>query len=149
MDGLGGRRNRYRFRLRVRGLPDGDNDTSFWGADGPNLGWAIAAILLALPLLALPCFLLWRYRARLQRCWANRRPCCPPENQGPGFIFGWWKETYRDNDYERSPNRTNLPEPSKGPEPLETNTYDLIEQEPLPVMAATPTPPRKSNCHIM
>ena len=43
---------------------------------------------------------------------------------------------YPDNDYQAMPDRKALPEPSKGPEPVDTNTYDID-----PILPPSPPPP--------
>ncbi|XP_076456490.1 neural-cadherin-like [Babylonia areolata] len=145
------------------------NDVGFWDADGPNLGWLIAALLLALALAALTAFLLWRYWPRIRACCARprscfgssrrkdpprtgsptRRPTPPPEKRKPGFIFGWWKEEYTNADYDHTPNRNALPEPSKGPELVDTNTYNFEPDPPLVQAPPSTPPPRESSCHIL
>ncbi|PVD31792.1 hypothetical protein C0Q70_07210 [Pomacea canaliculata] len=135
---------------------------------GTNLPWIILAAILAALLTALLLYMCIRY------CWPCLRRCCTrctrctrkpkarlnrpitptrrptpvaqPEKPHPGFIFGWWKETYANDDYKTTPDRTNIPEPSKGPEIPETNTYDVD-----PVLTPPPPDPpqeKTSDCYL-
>ncbi|XP_025092859.1 uncharacterized protein LOC112563245 [Pomacea canaliculata] len=134
---------------------------------GTNLPWIILAAILAALLTALLLYMCIRY------CWPCLRRCCTrctrctrkpkarlnrpitptrrptpvaqPEKPHPGFIFGWWKETYANDDYKTTPDRTNIPEPSKGPEIPETNTYDV---DPV-LTPPPPDPPQEKTCIIL
>lgn len=52
---------------------------------------------------------------------------------------------YANDDYKTTPDRTTIPEPSKGPEIPETNTYDV---DPV-LTPPPPDPPEKKTCIIM
>ena len=53
---------------------------------------------------------------------------------------------YPDNDYDKMPDRQALPEPSKGPEPVDTNTYDV---DPVVAPKPPPPPPPPRSCAIL
>ncbi|KAK3780299.1 hypothetical protein RRG08_013775 [Elysia crispata] len=73
-----------------------------------------------------------------------------PTPPGPGFLFGFWKERYPNDDFEYQPDRRRMPSPADM-DRHQTNTYDPIEPMPEP----TPNPPPKApkakpkNCAIL
>ncbi|XP_070208250.1 uncharacterized protein [Littorina saxatilis] len=145
---------------------------NFWD---DSVGWVVMAAILGIALLSLLIYLLWRFIwPALRLCFRNLPALCnkckqrppprqvtpvkrqpPPPRQpspppGPAFIFGFWKETYSDDDYGKTfnqPTRQDVPGASKGPERVDTNTYDV---DPIiPPSAANAPPPPSSSCVVM
>ncbi|XP_070208583.1 uncharacterized protein [Littorina saxatilis] len=145
---------------------------NFWD---DSVGWVVMAAILGIALLALLIYLLWRFIwPALRLCFRNLPALCnkckqrPPPRQvtpvkrqppppkrpspppGPAFIFGFWKETYSDDDYGKTfnqPTRQDVPGASKGPERVDTNTYDVDPIIP-PSDPNAPSPP-SSSCVVM
>ncbi|XP_059153703.1 cadherin-23-like [Physella acuta] len=115
-----------------------------------NLAWILIAALLGTAMLGLQGFMAWRYGPRCVRacqkfnceCSKPRRrvrrvapakeeniynePLEEPEPPGPGFLFGFWKERYPNDDFQTPPDRRNLPTPADM-EPHYPHTVDPVD----------------------
>ncbi|CAL1542251.1 unnamed protein product [Lymnaea stagnalis] len=69
-----------------------------------------------------------------------------PEPKGPGFIFGFWKERYPDDDFKNQPDRKRLPTPGDM-EAHYPHTIDPVEDPLTPQMATGES--AKKKCIVM
>ncbi|XP_035825221.1 cadherin-related family member 2 [Aplysia californica] len=74
-------------------------------------------------------------------------PEAPPPPPGPGFLFGFWKERYPDDDFKFQPQRKDLPTPGDMDDHY-PHTFDPLEPPPQATQA-TPVPPQKKKCIVM
>ncbi|RUS86861.1 hypothetical protein EGW08_005398 [Elysia chlorotica] len=86
----------------------------------------------------------------------QRRPWSPPTKPreptppGPGFLFGFWKERFPNDDFKYQPDRKRMPSPADM-EMHQTNTIDPVDQKtdaPLPPPSKPPRAKPK-NCAIL
>ncbi|CAL1542252.1 unnamed protein product [Lymnaea stagnalis] len=81
----------------------------------------------------------------------QKAPLTPPEPEpdpvGPGFLFGFWKERYPDDDFKNQPDRKRLPTPGDM-EAHYPHTLDPVE-DPLAAPETPLTAPPKKNCVVM
>ncbi|XP_059153700.1 protocadherin-like protein [Physella acuta] len=69
-----------------------------------------------------------------------------PPPKGPGFLFGFWKERFPDDDFKQEPQRKTLPAPGDM-DAHYPHTIDAVEDPLTPQVPDTAAP--KKNCVIM
>ncbi|XP_059153708.1 cadherin EGF LAG seven-pass G-type receptor 2-like [Physella acuta] len=75
------------------------------------------------------------------------QPVREPDPIGPGFLFGFWKERYPDDDFKTQPDRKRPPTPGDM-EQHYPHTVDPVE-DPLTEAEAAPHPKKKQRCSVM
>ncbi|XP_059141767.1 protocadherin-16-like [Physella acuta] len=141
-----------------------------------NLPWIVIAALLGSVMLALLACMLWRYgRLCAHACnnFSCEKKCCRPRPRrlatpvarrpaerpniepeekeepppkGPGFLFGFWKERFPDDDFKQEPQRKTLPAPGDM-DAHYPHTIDAVEDPLTPQVPDTAAP--KKSCVIM
>ncbi|RUS89152.1 hypothetical protein EGW08_003095, partial [Elysia chlorotica] len=117
-----------------------------YSSGSSSVAWILLSSVLGVCFLGLLAFMLWRYwymcahtchrQARYKhrsRRMPNptsdeREATPPPPTPQPGFLFGFWKERFPNDDIQGQPDRTKLPSPADM-EQHQTNTIDPVVTE--------------------